>query len=172
MRTTGGIGVLVLLLMISLFASVAFAAEKSDLCPLTEFNPDDPAWALIRVDTTGIGQYHRTYTRIFSYFPDFEKSGPSVYMKKLWDPNCMAWLESYGTRWGVDGKRVWAHVDYVDRFNHRFETADFLLTDVGWERGDDINVFWDCDSVDRCNVVATLYKKKVPVASRIVEIKN
>lgn len=164
MKIAGKISVFVLLLFVALFSGVALAEEKSVSCP-ANFDPDNSAWAMHKISVFDEGS-HILYARRFSYFPDSEER-ILVHLKKLYNQNCFAMLYSYGPKDGVGEKRVLASI------NPRLgSTRYYLFTQDGWEQGDDFGIFEDCDTKESCNIVFTLYKEKVPIASRVVDIKN
>ncbi len=155
----------VLLLTISLFASVAFAGEKLDLCP-AGFNIDNSSWAMIWVGTDIVPDSHYTvYTRKFTFFPDVNLY-IFVGLKKLWNPDCLAILYSYGSPDREGERRVWGIIDSLGSV-----TYYLFLPDTGWKRGDNVLLFPDCDTAEDCNLVFTLYSKGIPIASRVVAIK-
>lgn len=156
-----------ILLLISVIALVASAAENSApaknavvieklavTCP-TEFNIDDSAWAMNRIDRNekkiSDGLMVIEHIRVFSH---------------MWKPGCVAKLYSYGSLGDSDGKRVFAITKSPNGI------IVLLLTEKGWESGDDIETFiTDCDAMG-CNLTFALYRNKELVASRTLPIRQ
>ncbi len=165
MKTTARISVFVLLLFVVLFSGVTLATEKSVSCP-TKFDPDDSMWAMHKIDIVEKGLY-RIHERVFSYFPDPEKR-ILVGIKKMWNPDCVAALVSYGSSDpDADGKRVWGMI--VSPNGEQY----YLFLNGAWEQGDDIGNALSCDDTKNfCSIKFILYKEKSPIASLVVVIKG
>lgn len=154
----------------SALATPHVATETSTaLCP-TEFNIDDSAWAMHWIDGPRVKELAEhvvamEHTRVFSYFPDAEKR-IFVGIKNLENPDCVAKLYSYGLPSGVDGKRVMGII------KSREKLTAFLLTDKGWESGDNLEIFTPDCKANECNLVFVLYRNEVVVASRTLLIKQ
>lgn len=177
-----------ILLLISAIALVASAAENpttiekpTAACP-TEFNPNDSAWALHRIDST-LQEKHELYIeriRVFSYLPDPEKQ-IFINIKKLWNPDCIAKLGSYSSGWNNDGKQVWGIIQTPEKATffllQNNDSALDLKTllrskpDV-WQSGDRITGTFTCENMKECNIKFVLYKENAPIALRVLPIGN
>lgn len=164
MKIAGRISVFVLSFTILVSVSMVFATEKSDSCP-TEFDPDNSAWAMHKIEIKERGSY-RIHERTFSYFPNPEKR-IFVGIKKIENPTCVAALVSYGPKDpDADGKRIWGAISSPRGIRY------YLFINGAWEQGDDIDNTLSCDDAKKsCSIEFTLYKKKVPIASLAVIIR-
>lgn len=149
-------------------AGLPAVAEKSTACP-TEFNPDDLGWAMNRIrrsdKKTDNGPVVIENIRIFSYIPELEKR-IFIGMKKLWNPDCVAALYSYGSVGDSDGKQVFAIIRSPSR------TLIFLLAGKEWKNGDNIETFVSDCNAKGCNLTFTLYRNKELVAARTLPIQQ
>lgn len=151
-------------------AEMPVVAEKPTASCPTEFNPDDSAWAMSKIDEfipqkISDDLLAVEQIRYFSWFPDPEQR-IFVGIKKLWNPDCVANLYSYGSRGDVDGKRILGAIKSSEKI------TVFLLTEKGWESGDDWETFTTDCGTKGCNLTFVLYRHQEPVASRTLFIRQ
>lgn len=161
---------LVLTIVVSLIKfDVASAAEnpatapaesaitvKGYTCP-TEFNPDDSAWALNRIESAekkiADNLLVIEHIRVLSH---------------MWLPKCAVRLYSYGSLGDSDGKRILAVIKSPTNI------IAFLLTERGWESGDNVETFTtECDTdTQGCKLTFALYRNKELVTARTIFVRQ
>lgn len=185
------VGLLIVLILMVVLAFVASAAENSapiknpvaaekSACS-TEFNIDDSSWALRLVEIIPIDAVSNDLAVNIAPDATYLYLAHTRFFTKMGNSNCVATLFSYGELDGVDGKRVWGRSSFGKNGKKTF----FLLLDNDspvdpktflknkpdvWKSGDDLDIAGTCDGAMRCRIAFTLYKEKLPIASRVLDI--